>query len=148
MHFSDFLHLEWVHKNLPIVFVNWFLSILITLDIDGWVFSKNTSPSPFTSHNFHKYTRAACQWHQIKTNTVCLFNWDFRISMPSSFSRLMILSVWYHLVLNLFRRSSILWWSRCVSIALVHFAPRVWTSIFITPKSATRISNSKLLNQT
>ena len=131
----SFLYDDCVHKNLPMVFLNWFPSMLITFEIDGWIFSKNTSLSWFDSYSLWICSSAACEWHQIQTTTVCLSSWELRISMPSSFSWLMSLSVSCDLGLVLFRRSSIFWWSSSVSIDVVHFAPRVCTSIFITAKS-------------
>jgi hypothetical protein len=47
----------------------------------------------------------------------------------------MSLSVWCDLGLVLSLRSSSFWWSSSDSIDVVHSAPRVWTSIFISAKS-------------
>jgi len=119
------------------VFLNWFLSILITFERDGWISSNNnTSLRWFNSYSISIYSRAACEWHQIQTTTVCLSNWEFRISIPSFFSWLMSLSVWCDLGLVLFRKSSIIWWSNCASIDTTHFSPHISrpTSNFSTAK--------------
>ena len=124
-----------VLKNLPMVFLNWFPSMLITFEIDGWISSKNLSLRRLDSYSLWICSSAACEWHQIQTNKVCLFRWELRISMPSTLSWLISLSASCDLGLVLFRRSSIFLWSSSVSIEVVHFSQRVCTSIFISAKS-------------
>lgn len=145
----SFIYYGWTGRNLPAVLSNWFSSMLITFVTYGWIFSKRTSLRWFDSYSVWMCWRAARDWHHIQTITTCLSNWEFRISMPSSFSSVMSLSVWCDLGLVLLRRASILSWSSCASIDVVHVVPLTRTSIFTNPKCKKRItSNIKLITQT
>ena len=133
------------HRNSPIVFMNWFLSILIAIgwmlsEVDDRIFarSNNISFSRFDSYNFWIYSLAACEQHQIQTTTVCLSTWQLSISMPASFNWLVRKSVSCVLGFVPFRRSSIFWWSSHLS---VNDAPQFVTSTFITAKNRKRRSH-------
>jgi len=134
LHLSD----EWIQKNLPTVFLNWFLATLITLEIGGLISSKSQSLSWFDSYSFWIYLRAACERHQTQTIRVCLFSSEFRISMPSSFSWAMSLKVLCDLGFILFWRAAIFSWRSCVSVGVIQFTRWICTLSFITPKPKTK----------
>ena len=140
---------ECVCNNLPTAFLNWFVSMLISFEMDGWIVSKTTSLSWFDSYNIWRYAMAACKCDQIQTITVCLSRWEFRITKPSFFSELISPSIiWCERGFALLlRSSSLLWSSSCVSNNVFDFEPRVCTYIFITPRPTCKCQNTQTVRR-